>query len=201
MLCALHGARLRRRRRSAFDARALQRVRAAPQPLRARGREALARRGACPSGCCDRSTSGSRRLLLVAACAAWQPIGGDAVSTRAAWRALARTPPFNCWASGSSCCAVRRPRPARTGRHPAADSRRSSDVARRDGPYRLVRHPLYLGWMLVVFGAAHMTGDRLAFAVITTAYLRRRDSVGGTIARAPLRRRHTGAISGWCAGG
>jgi protein-S-isoprenylcysteine O-methyltransferase Ste14 len=30
---------------------------------------------------------------------------------------------------------------------------------------------LYLGWVLVVFGAAHMTGDRLAFAVITTIYL------------------------------
>ena len=39
------------------------------------------------------------------------------------------------------------------------------------GPYRLVRHPLYLGWILVVFGAAHMTGDRLAFAAITTLYL------------------------------
>jgi protein-S-isoprenylcysteine O-methyltransferase Ste14 len=39
------------------------------------------------------------------------------------------------------------------------------------GPYRLVRHPLYLGWMLIVFGAAHMTGDRALFAVITTLYL------------------------------
>ena len=39
------------------------------------------------------------------------------------------------------------------------------------GPYRLVRHPLYLGWVLAVFGAAHMTGDRLAFAAITTFYL------------------------------
>jgi protein-S-isoprenylcysteine O-methyltransferase Ste14 len=39
------------------------------------------------------------------------------------------------------------------------------------GPYRIVRHPLYLGWVLVVFGAATMTGDRLAFAVISSAYL------------------------------
>ncbi len=39
------------------------------------------------------------------------------------------------------------------------------------GPYRFVRHPLYLGWMLIVFGAAHMTGDRIAFAAITTTYL------------------------------
>ena len=39
------------------------------------------------------------------------------------------------------------------------------------GPYRLVRHPLYLGWIVLVFGAAHMTGDRLAFALMTTIYL------------------------------
>ncbi len=34
-----------------------------------------------------------------------------------------------------------------------------------------MRHPLYLGWTLVVFGAAAMTGDRLGFAAITTLYL------------------------------
>ena len=39
------------------------------------------------------------------------------------------------------------------------------------GPYHLVRHPLYLGWILVVFGAAHLTGDRFAFAVISSLYL------------------------------
>ena len=39
------------------------------------------------------------------------------------------------------------------------------------GIYRLVRHPIYFGWVLVVFGTPHMTGDRLAFAVMTTAYL------------------------------
>jgi protein-S-isoprenylcysteine O-methyltransferase Ste14 len=39
------------------------------------------------------------------------------------------------------------------------------------GVYQLVRHPLYFGWLLIVFGAAHMTGDRLTFAVLTTTYL------------------------------
>jgi len=39
------------------------------------------------------------------------------------------------------------------------------------GPYRLVRHPLYLGWTLAVFGVAHMTGDRLAFSIVSTLYL------------------------------
>jgi len=40
-----------------------------------------------------------------------------------------------------------------------------------DGVYGIVRHPLYFGWVLCVFGAAHMTGDRLTFAVLTTTYL------------------------------
>jgi protein-S-isoprenylcysteine O-methyltransferase Ste14 len=39
------------------------------------------------------------------------------------------------------------------------------------GAYRFVRHPLYLGWMLMVCGAPHMTGDRLVFALVTSAYL------------------------------
>ncbi len=39
------------------------------------------------------------------------------------------------------------------------------------GPYRFVRHPLYSGWMVAVFAAPHMTGDRLTFAVLTSLYL------------------------------
>jgi protein-S-isoprenylcysteine O-methyltransferase Ste14 len=39
------------------------------------------------------------------------------------------------------------------------------------GPFRLVRHPIYLGWLLVVFGAPVMTVDRLAWAVISSSYL------------------------------
>ena len=39
------------------------------------------------------------------------------------------------------------------------------------GPYRFVRHPLYLGWILIVFAPANMTGDRFTFAVISSAYL------------------------------
>ena len=39
------------------------------------------------------------------------------------------------------------------------------------GPYRIVRHPLYLGWILTLFGTAHMTGDRLTIAAISSLYL------------------------------
>jgi protein-S-isoprenylcysteine O-methyltransferase Ste14 len=39
------------------------------------------------------------------------------------------------------------------------------------GPYRWVRHPLYLGWIVTLFATARMTGDRLAFATLTSLYL------------------------------
>ena len=42
---------------------------------------------------------------------------------------------------------------------------------RTDGLYGFVRHPVYFGWILVVFGAPVMTMTRLTFAVISTAYL------------------------------
>ena len=39
------------------------------------------------------------------------------------------------------------------------------------GPYRWVRHPIYLGWVLAMFGAPDMPAGRVAFAVISTVYL------------------------------
>jgi protein-S-isoprenylcysteine O-methyltransferase Ste14 len=39
------------------------------------------------------------------------------------------------------------------------------------GLYRLVRHPVYLGWVLMVFATPDMTAARLLFAVISTGYL------------------------------
>ena len=44
-------------------------------------------------------------------------------------------------------------------------------VFRTNGPFGIVRHPIYLGWILMVFGAPTMTTDRLVFAVISSLYL------------------------------
>ena len=46
-----------------------------------------------------------------------------------------------------------------------------NDGLQVDGPYRLVRHPLYFGWVLMVFGAPLMTGDRFLFAAVSSLYL------------------------------
>lgn len=39
------------------------------------------------------------------------------------------------------------------------------------GPYGIVRHPIYLGWVLIVFAAPVMTTSRLLFATVSTFYL------------------------------
>ncbi|MEO5738988.1 MAG: isoprenylcysteine carboxylmethyltransferase family protein [Vicinamibacterales bacterium] len=39
------------------------------------------------------------------------------------------------------------------------------------GPFAIVRHPIYLAWMLMVFATPVMTTSRLVFAVISTVYL------------------------------
>ena len=39
------------------------------------------------------------------------------------------------------------------------------------GPYGLVRHPIYLGWFLIVFSVGTMTMTRFVFAVVSCIYL------------------------------
>ena len=42
---------------------------------------------------------------------------------------------------------------------------------RADGPFAIVRHPIYLGWVLMVFATPVMTTSRLEFAIVSTVYL------------------------------
>jgi methanethiol S-methyltransferase len=42
---------------------------------------------------------------------------------------------------------------------------------RTPGPYRYVRHPLYVGWLLMFWATSVMTSAHLVFAITTTAYI------------------------------
>jgi protein-S-isoprenylcysteine O-methyltransferase Ste14 len=39
------------------------------------------------------------------------------------------------------------------------------------GPYKVIRHPLYLGWFFAFWSTPTMTGAHLVFAIMTTAYI------------------------------
>jgi len=105
-------------------------------------------------------------LLLIAVCAFWRPVGGELYDDSGL--------PSLAHAAAQLAgvliifMAVRTIDPlelAGIRRH------QTQETLQIVGPYRWVRHPLYSGWLLLTFGAAHMTGDRLFFAGISTLYL------------------------------
>jgi len=106
-------------------------------------------------------------VLLMLACLLWRPIGGE-LYRAAGPRAIA---PIAIQIAGVWVIAgaVARIDPLELAGIRAAAA--AADGLQVSGPYRWVRHPVYFGWVLIVFGTPHMTGDRLAFAAITTLYL------------------------------
>jgi protein-S-isoprenylcysteine O-methyltransferase Ste14 len=103
---------------------------------------------------------------LLGVLALWQPIAGE-VYRVTGWRALlhAAAQLGGLWLIAR---AVARIDPLElAGIKPESES----GPLQIAGPYGWVRHPVYLGWLLAAFGAAHMTGNRLAFAAISAAYL------------------------------
>ncbi len=112
-------------------------------------------------------------LMLIAVCALWQPLPGIAwdlgrlgpVVTVAAWAVglwltLRSAAIIDIW----DLAGLRRPAA------PVEPNGVVEDL-RVDGPYGAVRHPIYLGWLLLVFSVSPMTTTRLVLAAISTVYL------------------------------
>lgn len=107
--------------------------------------------------------------LLALVCLGWQPVDG-LVYARAGWWSL---PHWLAIVAGGlltwRAAAVLDPLELAGIRQAAGDDRAAA--FRVVGPYRWMRHPIYLGWMLIVFGVPEMTGTRLTFAIVSSAYL------------------------------
>jgi protein-S-isoprenylcysteine O-methyltransferase Ste14 len=105
-------------------------------------------------------------LLLIAVCALWQHAGGIVYSAPT-WAAVLLAAIQLCgvvliWRAVRAIDALEL-----AGIHPA----RVDGALQITGPYRLVRHPLYLGWMLIVLLPPTLTGDRLVFGAVSSLYL------------------------------
>jgi protein-S-isoprenylcysteine O-methyltransferase Ste14 len=104
-------------------------------------------------------------VLLVLVCALWRPVGGQLYMLEWPWAGMiVLVQVAGLWLTFEGARAIDPLDLAGI-----RENVRTPELQVR-GPYRLVRHPLYLGWMLMVFGAASMTGDRLVFAIVSTIY-------------------------------
>jgi len=108
-------------------------------------------------------------LLFIAVCAWWQPVSGVVwrVDDTAAW-AMRALSVVGAWLTLRAAAILDILDLA--GARPFFAPRRATPLTDR-GPYGLVRHPIYLAWLLLVWPVPVMTGTRLVFAVVSTAYL------------------------------
>jgi protein-S-isoprenylcysteine O-methyltransferase Ste14 len=108
-------------------------------------------------------------ILALAMCVLWRPLPG-VVYEVSGWSRLAF---WSLQAVGALWImrAARVIDPLELAGIRQASRRPRSDELKVVGPFRLVRHPIYLGWILIVFGAPLMTVNRLFFAVISSSYL------------------------------
>ena len=108
-------------------------------------------------------------ILLFVLCLAWRPMPGVVYEVEGVWRVVF----YGVQAVGLALT-VRGAGvidPLELAGIRQASARESAQTIRVVGPFRMVRHPIYLGWMLMVFGAPTMTANRVWFAVLSSAYL------------------------------
>ena len=131
-------------------------------------------------------------LMLIGICLLWQPVPGVAWQAgpplswllpigqvAGAWLTLRSAAVIDIWdlagvrqATGTPNSQF--PTPKKTG---ASGGPSSWDLGvgswefKTEGPYGWVRHPIYLGWFLLVWPVATMTMTRLVFATVSCIYV------------------------------
>ena len=110
-------------------------------------------------------------LMFIAVCAAWQPVPGAVWNIEGAGATVLRL--VQLGGVVFTLAAARHLDILDLSGIRAALERPSNRPMKLDdhGPYGLVRHPIYLGWILMVWPAPFMNGTRLVFAAISTLYL------------------------------
>ena len=114
-------------------------------------------------------------LMLIAVCFYWRAVPGVVWQVSSPWNWGVRLVQLaGIWLTLRSAVVIdgldlAGVRQVMTGR--GRPSGRPETEFKTDGPYGWVRHPIYLGWMLVVFSVGTMTMTRLVFAAISSVYL------------------------------
>ncbi len=108
-------------------------------------------------------------ILAVALCLLWQPVSGLIYAVEG-W---SRLPFWGVQLVGAAVTirAARAVSALELAGIKQATQQHDTSPLRVVGPFRVVRHPIYLGWILMVFGTPAMTANRLVFAAVSTLYL------------------------------
>jgi methanethiol S-methyltransferase len=127
-------------------------------------------------------------VLFIGVCTLWQPLPGIVwrVDNRVVAIALSVLHVIGIVVSVASAAAIdiwdlsgvrqiyaspnRQLSPEERSQEPNAESGEPVEF-KTTGLYGLVRHPIYLGWFLLVFAVPAMTATRFAFAVISCVYV------------------------------
>jgi protein-S-isoprenylcysteine O-methyltransferase Ste14 len=109
-------------------------------------------------------------LMFIVVCWQWIPVPGRVYRIDGAWRSvgwMVQAAGLALTVLGSRALDVL----DLAGVRPVLMVRSAHVPLTTSGVFAVVRHPLYLGWVLFTFGAPDMTATRALFAAISTAYL------------------------------